>query len=101
MKILWNKRAVTQLHQIEDYILSNFGERVRREFMDEVEQAVLLLADMPAKGKLDPLFAHRKQEYRSIVVRRLNKIVYYVRTILYILQRYGTPGVSRSSRLTE
>ena len=37
MKILWNKRAVTQLHQIEDYILSNFGERVRREFMDEVE----------------------------------------------------------------
>ena len=91
MKILWNKRAVTQLHQIEDYILSNFGERVRREFMDEVEQAVLLLADMPAKGKLDPLFAHRKQEYRSIVVRRLNKIVYYVKDdIIHIAAMWDT-----------
>ena len=35
MKILWNKRAVTQLHQIEDYILSNFGERIRREYLVE------------------------------------------------------------------
>lgn len=46
--------------------------------MDEVEQAVLSLADMPTMGKIDPLFVHRKQAYRSIIVRRLNKIVYYV-----------------------
>lgn len=25
------------------------------------------------------LFAHRKQTYRSLIVRRLNKIVYYVK----------------------
>jgi len=30
-------------------------------------------------GKIDPLFAHRKQTYRSIIVRRLNKVVYYVK----------------------
>lgn len=47
--------------------------------MDEVEQAVLALADMPTLGQLDPLFAHRKQAYRSIIVRRLNKVVYYVK----------------------
>lgn len=46
--------------------------------MDEVEQTTLSLAEMPTMGKLDPLFAHRKQAYRSIIVRRLNKIVYYV-----------------------
>lgn len=34
---------------------------------------------MPEHGKIDPLFAHRKQLYRSIIVRRLNKIVYYIK----------------------
>lgn len=47
--------------------------------MDEVEQATLSLADMPTMGKIDPFFAHRKQTYRSIIVRRLNKVVYYVK----------------------
>ncbi len=79
MKIRWHKRAAAQLHQVEQYVLRDFGEHVRQEFMDEVEQAVLSLADMPELGKIDPLFAHRKQAYRSIIVRRLNKVVYYVK----------------------
>ncbi len=79
MKIHWHKRADAALHQVEDYVLEYFGEKVRQEFMDEVEQAVLALADMPTLGQLDPLFAHRKQAYRSIIVRRLNKVVYYVK----------------------
>lgn len=79
MTIHWHRRAAAQLHQVENYVLRDFGERVRQEFMDEVEQAVLALADMPTMGRLDPLFAHRKQSYRSIIVRRLNKIVYYVK----------------------
>ena len=79
MKIHWHKRAAAQLHQVEDYVLRDFGERIREEFMDEVEEAILALADMPTRGKLDPLFAHRKQAYRSIIVRRLNKVVYYVK----------------------
>ena len=64
---------------MEEYVLRDFGERVRQEFMDDVEKAVLSLADMPTMGKIDPLFAHRKQTYRSIIVRRLNKVVYYVK----------------------
>ncbi len=79
MRIYWHKRAAAQLHQVEDYVLRDFGERTRQEFMDEVEQAVLLLADIPTMGKLDPLFANRKLAYRSFIVRRLNKIVYYVK----------------------
>lgn len=79
MKIYWHKRAVTMLHQIEEYVLHEFGERASREFMYDVEQSVSALAKMPNMGKLDPLFAHRKQTYRSIIVRRLNKVVYYVK----------------------
>jgi len=77
--IHWNKRAAANLHKVEDYVLQEFGERVRQEFMDEIEAAVMSLADMPEIGKIDPLFVHRKQTYRSIVVRRLNKVAYYVK----------------------
>ena len=42
MTIQWHKRAVAQLHQVEEYVLRDFGERVRQEFMDDVEKAVLL-----------------------------------------------------------
>ncbi|MBQ8065129.1 MAG: type II toxin-antitoxin system RelE/ParE family toxin [Prevotella sp.] len=79
MKIHWHKRAAAQLHQVEEYILRDFGERIRQDFMDEVEQTTLLLADMPSMGSVDPLLAHRQQTYRSIIVRKLNKIVYYVK----------------------
>lgn len=34
---------------------------------------------MPELGAIDSLLAYRKQQYRSIIVRRLNKIVYYIK----------------------
>ena len=65
MTIHWHKRAATQLHEVENYVLRDFGERVRQEFMDDIEQATLSLADMPTMGKLDPLFVHRRLAYRK------------------------------------
>ena len=91
MKIHWHKRADASLHQVEEYVLRDFGERVRLEFMDEVEQAVLALTNMPNMGKIDPLFAHRKQEYRSIIIRRFNKVVYYIKgDIIHIAAFWDT-----------
>ena len=78
MTIRWHKRASAALHLVEEYVLKRFGEKARQDFMAEIEQAVLALSDMPTLGKLDPLFAHRHKTYRSIIVRRLNKVVYYV-----------------------
>ena len=79
MNIHWHKRAVAALQQVEAYVLDKFGEQTRQEFMDEVDQAVKTKKKTPSMGKKDPLFAHRRQEYRSIVVRRLNKVVYYIK----------------------
>ena len=94
MKILWHKRAADALLQVEEYVLYAFGEKVRYEFMNEIENAVLALADKPTIGRIDPLFAHRKQEYRSIIVRKLNKIVYYIKDDTIILPLFGTRAVS-------
>ena len=69
MKIIWSRKAASSFHQIETYILKTF----------EVEDIVNTLTIMPELGKIDPLFAHRKQLYRSVIVRRLNKIVSYIK----------------------
>ena len=85
MTVHWHKRAAAALHQIEQYVLENFGELERQSFMDEVEHAVISLTEMPTQGRLDPLFAHRQKEYRSIIVRRLNKIVYYIKVFITLV----------------
>jgi hypothetical protein len=38
ISIHWHKRAVAQLYQVEDYILRDFGEKVRKEFMKQGTQ---------------------------------------------------------------
>lgn len=79
MKIHWHKRAAAGMQKVEQYILHSFGEKVRQDFSDEIYSSVLALADMPYMGKIDPLFEHRKLTYRSIIVRKFNKIVYYIK----------------------
>ena len=91
MDIHRHKRAADQLHQEEEYILRNFGERARQEFMERIEKTTLSLIEIPTLGKIDPLFAHRKQTYRSIIVGRLNKIVYFIKDdILHIAAFWDT-----------
>ena len=46
--------------------------------MEEVSQTAQLLGEQPYLGKIEPYLAHRPLEYRSIVVNRLNKIVYRI-----------------------
>ena len=99
MIIHWHKRAATQLQQVEDYVLQHFGERIRKEFMDEVEQVVTELADMPTMGKLDPLFAHRKQAYRSIIVVGLTSSSITSRITRFTSPPSGMSAESRKNRL--
>ena len=80
MKVIWSQRAVKSLHIIEDYILQEFGENKRLEFMAEAEKVAKNLEQFPGLGKKEPLLAHRKKEYHSFVITRLSKIIYYADT---------------------
>lgn len=78
MKSVWSERSKKSLHILEDYILREFGENKRAEFMAETEKVALQLEIFPAMGKEEPLLAHRKKLYRSYVITRLSKMIYYV-----------------------
>ena len=78
MKSVWSERSKKSLHILENYILREFGENKRAEFMAETEKVALQLEIFPAMGKEEPLLAHRKKLYRSYVITHLSKMIYYV-----------------------
>lgn len=78
MKVIWYIRAEQSMRQVERYILSKFGEYTRARFIRELEQNIRSLSEMPEMGTIDPLLAHRSKTYRSIIVYRMSKLVYYV-----------------------
>ena len=78
MKVRWNKQSKEQLRQTARYIRQEFGRNAMDEFMQVVQHTNDLLVDNPHLGSAEPLLADLTTQYRSIVVRRLNKIVYYI-----------------------
>ena len=68
MKVIWSERAKTSLHILEAYILKEFGELKRQEYMRQSELTANRLEEFPNKGRLEPLLAHRKKPYRSALM---------------------------------
>ena len=78
MRSVWSERAKKSLHIVEDYILREFGDKKRTEFMSEAEKIAIQLESFPKMGKEEPLLAHRKKLYRSYVIAHLSKIIYHI-----------------------
>ncbi len=78
MKTKWTPLAKKQWKATARYILRMFGKQTKDSFMEEVRQTAELLGEQPYMGKIEPYLAHRPVKYRSIVVNRLNKIVYRI-----------------------
>ncbi len=79
MRVIWLPQAKRQLRLIAGYILREFGQKARNEFIQEVHRANNLLADNPNMGAVETLLADRTIEYRSYVVNHLNKIIYFIK----------------------
>lgn len=78
MRSVWSERAKKSLHIVEEYILREFGEKKRSEFMAEAEKVALQLETFPTMGKNEPLLAHRKKLYRSHMITRKSKMIYHI-----------------------
>lgn len=78
MKVRWTPQAEEQLNRTALYIQQTFGQRERVRFQKAIYEADTLLATNPRIGTAEPLLADRSSMYRSLVVNRLNKIVYRI-----------------------
>ncbi len=91
MQVTWNKKALTQLDAVMKYGRQEFGERTTQRLYARIMSYEPLLAANPRLGITEPLLAGRKREYRSIVVHKLFKLVYYVKDeTLYIAALWDT-----------
>lgn len=78
MNIIWTDRADELRAEIADYILVTFGSKARKNFLTEVYESVLSLAANPFMGKIEPNLEDRALTYRSLVINKVNKVVYRV-----------------------
>lgn len=66
------------LDDIVGYSANTFGEAAAINIYERVKHCAYLLESNPLLGKREPLLAHRKREYRSLVVHESYKLIYYV-----------------------
>ena len=78
MTVVWLEQADKALSQTADYIAAEYGQRSMDKFMGKVDEVGLLLEDNPYLGPVEPLLADRASTYRSVVVAKVNKIVYRI-----------------------
>ena len=78
MKVIVTPFAQQQIYKTASYIQREFGKISRRIFMQKVRETKRLLADNPHIGPIEPNLAGLSTTYRSIVVARLNKIIYSI-----------------------
>ncbi len=91
MNVIWHSQAKEALADTARYIEQEFGSRYMVRFLREVYHAEQLICDSPNMGVLEPLLAGRSLLYRSFVINRLNKIVYYVEDdTIYIADFWDT-----------
>ena len=78
MKLIWEKIALQQLKQVAGYIERCFNVSRKDIFLSDVKHTVELLQTQPYMGALEPVLSDRSKAYRSILVSKLNRMVYFV-----------------------
>lgn len=77
-KIKWNPRAKENFSDTALYIKKTFGALTATNFVQEVHQTVRYIRNNPGIGAAERYLEDTPVLYRSIVVQRLNKIIYWV-----------------------
>ncbi|MCL2651532.1 MAG: type II toxin-antitoxin system RelE/ParE family toxin [Candidatus Azobacteroides sp.] len=86
MKVLWTAFAQTQLEDIYDYIQTQNPCAAAEIYNDILDEAAML-AHFPRIATIEPYLSEFPEEYRSLMVRRNYKVVYYIdrETTVYIV----------------
>ena len=78
MKVVWLSKARRAFVKTASYVKEHFGEMVALDLYDEVDADNEYLARNPYMFKKEPLWGMRTIQYRSIIVKKLNKIIYRI-----------------------
>ena len=78
MTIVFKSTAKRELERILEYGINEFGETAAMNFFNGMKEKVMHLATMPEFGRPERLLAHRTIPYRSLIISKHHKAIYYV-----------------------
>lgn len=77
MKIIWLSEAAKSLEAIYDFYSSK-SARAANKIIADIYNATLSLSEQPFMGPVEPALRELTGTYRSLVVRRLFKLIYRI-----------------------
>lgn len=77
MRIIWSSEATRSLEVIHDFYYSK-NERAANKIITDIYNAVLSLSQQPSMTPIEPALSEFPESYRSLVVRRLFKLIYRI-----------------------
>ena len=78
MNIVWTDYAQRSQDAVAEYIMQKFGALTLRDFYDNIDNIEWQLSEFPNIGRVEPLLEGRGRLYRSIVVTKQSKVIYYI-----------------------
>ena len=78
MRVIWNTETTRQLDYLLNYLEQEFGQRTMQNFYKRLLSYEPLLATNPGMGRREPLLEKHPKGFRSIVVHKYCKLIYYV-----------------------
>lgn len=91
MEIIWAEKAFRAWQDTIDYIVQEFGVRAAERFYKKTEELQDALCLSPLMGKIEPLLNNRSRSYRSIVINKQNKLIYYIESeTIFIVDFWDT-----------
>jgi plasmid stabilization system protein ParE len=78
MVIQWTTTARQQLKHLFGYYQAAANKQVARRIVGDIEQSTDLLATFPLMGAVEPALEGLPSPFRSWVVERRFKVVYYI-----------------------
>lgn len=86
-EIRWDSKALDELRIAVLYCKKEYGKEVARKFRQRVIDDSNKLMANPHIGKIEPLLEDLPDNYRSLVIGRLHKLVYSLKeegTVVYV-----------------
>ncbi|MDR1582742.1 MAG: type II toxin-antitoxin system RelE/ParE family toxin [Prevotellaceae bacterium] len=78
MVINWSDTAKARLREIFYYYENEVSNKKALEIVTKITSSVTPLENFPEQAALEPLLIERTKDYRSLVVMKIFKVVYYI-----------------------
>lgn len=78
MTISWSQKARDTASEILNYIFTEFGSKASHKYLQNIERTTKVLESNPYAGRIEPLLIGSQNEHRSLVVNKINKLVYRI-----------------------